>query len=141
MRTRLLQMYAIAAGLALLTQPPLDAQVEQGVRVTVDGREQHLTLPRATDNCTPATGAEPGDEEEIVVCRRRSPESPFRIPEALRDPGFDPAGPTPSVSRERNALTEPGSEDGLRQCSNVGPYGWTGCAFRDWRRKREQYGR
>ena len=141
MSTRLPPTYATAASLAFLLHSPAGAQTEQGVRVTIDGREQLLTLPRATEDCLPPAGGEGDEEEAIIVCRRRSAESPFRIPPALRDQGFDPAGPVQSVSRERNALTEAGSEDGLRQCTNVGPYGWTGCAFRDWRREREQYGR
>jgi hypothetical protein len=81
----------------------------------------------------------PQDGDEIVVCGRREPRSPYRLPE--QPERFDPRGPMMSVSRERNAMTRIGGDTGMMSCSNVGPYGWMGCAFNAWRDAKEQHGK
>ncbi len=81
----------------------------------------------------------PEGEDEIVVCGRRPERSPYRIPE--QPDRFDPHGPVMSVSRERNALSRGATETGMMTCTNVGPYGWMGCAFNAWRDAREQHGK
>ena len=75
---------------------------------------------------------------DIVVCGRDG-DSPFRLPEAMRDPGWDPKGPARSVSRERNRLLE-GESGGLGSCTTVGPNGMNGCHAKGVWRKREQHG-
>jgi hypothetical protein len=45
-----------------------------------------------------------------------------------------------SVSRERNALMEPGARTGTGSCSTVGPGGFTGCMARHFDRQIDQYG-
>jgi hypothetical protein len=77
--------------------------------------------------------------DEIVVCGQREERSRYRIPEPP-DTGFDPSGTIESVSRERNALTEPGAAAGIGSCTNVGPGGWTGCRAQEFRREIDQYG-
>jgi hypothetical protein len=76
--------------------------------------------------------------EEIVVCGRRDEAEPYRLP--IRPDGFDKNGHIPSVSRERHRLYEVG-DTGLYSCSNVGPGGYTGCAFKDFKAKVEQQGK
>jgi len=83
-------------------------------------------------------GSRGGDE--IVVCGQRGEtRSPYRVPEEP-DRGFDPEGAAESVSRERNALMEPGSRTGTGSCSNIGPGGFTGCMARHFDRQIDQYG-
>lgn len=78
--------------------------------------------------------------DEIVVCGQRDePRSRYRIPETP-DTGFDPEGDAQSVSRERNALMEPGARTGTGSCSTVGPGGFTGCMARHFDRQIDQYG-
>jgi hypothetical protein len=85
----------------------------------------------ATGDCRiPADGT-------VLVCGHR--DSPFRLPPALRDPGFDVDGPLDSVSRERHKLMETG-ESGIGSCSNVGAGGWTGCMVKGWKAADEQRG-
>jgi hypothetical protein len=74
--------------------------------------------------------------DEIIVCGRNE-RSPYRLPVA--PPGFDPNGDEDSLSRERNALLEPG-DGGIGSCSTVGPGGGSGCMAGRWRREREQHG-
>ena len=76
---------------------------------------------------------------EIVVCRRGDAPQRYRIPEALRDPGFDPRGTVASVSRERNGLIDPGA-GGEMTCSTVGTNGHAGCQIKQFRAWREQKG-
>lgn len=76
--------------------------------------------------------------DEIVVCGRRNEAERYRLP--IRADGFDVNGPIPSVSRERHRLYEVG-DTGLYSCSNVGPGGYTGCAFKDFKAKLEQHGK
>ena len=76
--------------------------------------------------------------EEIVVCGRRNEAERYRLP--IRPDGFDVNGPIPSVSRERHRLYEVG-ETGLYSCSNVGPGGYTGCAWKQFKWDVEQKGK
>ena len=77
-----------------------------------------------------------GEPGEIVVCADPEPrKSPFRLP-LPSAPVFGTRG-TASVSRERNALIEPGP-GGIGSCSTAGAGGWTGCSYRDFKRNVEQ---
>jgi hypothetical protein len=77
-------------------------------------------------------------EEDIVVCgRREQPRSPYRLPEP--PPRFDAGDGTASVSRERHGLYEQGAT-GIHSCSTVGPGGYTGCTFKQWKDGYEQWG-
>ncbi len=80
-----------------------------------------------------------GGGSDVVVCGRRDADSPFRIPESFRDPGFDVDGPVDSVSRERHKLMDVGAT-GIHSCSATGAGGWTGCMVNDWERDDEQRG-
>jgi hypothetical protein len=73
--------------------------------------------------------------DDITVCGRRNDGAGYRLPAPDR---FDPAGPVDSVSRERHRLLDVGAV-GTGSCSTVGPGGWTGCMFNDWRHADEQY--
>ncbi len=73
---------------------------------------------------------------EIVVCADgEPPKSPWRLPEPPPR-AFGSRG-SESVSRERNALIEPANVSS-GSCSTVGPGGWTGCRYRDFKRSVEQ---
>ncbi|HEX9954818.1 MAG TPA: hypothetical protein VGB48_06340 [Allosphingosinicella sp.] len=79
-----------------------------------------------------------GEGEEVVVCgRREKPRSPYRLPEP--PPRFDAGGSDSSVSRERHQLYEMG-DTGIHSCSAVGPGGYTGCTFKQWKNSDEQWG-
>jgi len=82
-------------------------------------------------------GCPRGAHNEIVVCRRGDAGERYRIPEALRSPGFDPKGPIASVSRERNGLMDAGA-GGVTECSNVGTAGHAGCQIKQFRAWKEQ---
>lgn len=75
----------------------------------------------------------------VIICGRRNTESPYRLPPAARDPGFDVDGPIDSVSRERHKLMDVG-DAGTGSCSNVGAGGWTGCMVKGWRADEQQRG-
>ena len=76
--------------------------------------------------------------EEVVVCGRRDkPRSPYRIPEP--PPRFDAGAGEASASRERHQLDEMG-DTGIHSCSTVGPGGYTGCTFKQWKNSDEQWG-
>lgn len=77
-----------------------------------------------------------GEPGEIVVCADPDPpKSPYRLPlPTLPEVG---ARGTASVSRERNALLEPGP-GGIGSCSTAGAGGWTGCSYGDFKRNVEQ---
>jgi hypothetical protein len=97
-----------------------------------------VSAPAPIQALTPECEGSRGDE--IVVCGRRDDgRSRYRLPEEP-DRGFDPSGAFDSVSRERNALTEPGARTGIGSCSAVGPGGAMGCMSQDFRRDIEQYG-
>jgi len=95
-------------------------------------------VPALDRPCRQPTGSEA--DEDIVVCGRRQEErrSPYRIP-APPD-RFDPATDVDSVSRERNGMLDYG-DSGIHSCSTVGPGGYTGCTFKQWKADREQFGR
>ena len=92
-----------------------------------------LVHPRIVRDC-----ARERAEGRIVVCGSDG-DSPFRLPEAVRDPGWNPNGPVPSASRERNKLLE-GDSGGLGSCTTVGPNGMNGCHNKGEWRRREQKG-
>ena len=77
-----------------------------------------------------------GQDDEIVVCRRRDNEK-YRLP--IRENRFDPGGATDSVSRERHRLIEEG-DAGIGSCSTVGPGGYTGCFPQNIKRRQQQEG-
>ena len=90
-----------------------------------------VIVPRCGDDAAPG---------EIVVCGRREGTESFRLPPAFRNPRFDPGGTIDSVSRERNRLIDERG-GGIASCSPSGPGGMYGCAFRDFKRHLEQYGK
>jgi hypothetical protein len=104
-----------------------------------------LLLAQAANNPEPAaTPAAPlistacprdPSPDNITVCGRRDDSGGYRLP---APDGFDPAGPIDSVLRERRRLFDVGAV-GIGSCSNVGPGGWTGCDFIQWRHDYEQY--
>jgi hypothetical protein len=110
---------AVQIGLLLLSQA-----------VTNPDPPATRTAPLTSTAC-PA-GRTPDD---ITVCGRRDDGNGYRLPPPT---GFDPAGPIDSVSRERHRLLDVGAA-GIQSCSAVGPGGWTGCEFTDWRHADEQY--
>jgi hypothetical protein len=73
----------------------------------------------------------------VIICAR--PDSPYRLPPAARDPGFDVNGSVDSVARERHKLMEVG-DTGSGSCSNVGAGGWTGCMVKGWEAADQQRG-
>ncbi len=89
---------------------------------------------------SPTRCAKPGHPDEIVVCghtrdrERERQRLPF-------PPAPDDGDPRQfSVSRERNALVERVSGDGMLSCASaVGPSGEYGCFARDEKRYREQH--
>ena len=98
------------------------------------GEESYIAqLPPIVRRCDPTEEA-----EEIVVCGRRSQADRYRLP--IRDEGFDVNGTTDSVSRDRHRLYEVG-ESGLYSCSTVGPGGYTGCAWKEFKGTLEQHGK
>jgi hypothetical protein len=105
---------------AAATTPPAQPRLQDVLRDVTGGCDR------------PADGA-------IIVCGQRDRESPYRVPRALRDTGFDPDGPVDSVSRERHKLME-GGESGIHSCSNTGAGGWTGCMLQGWGRSDQQRG-
>lgn len=86
-----------------------------------------------------ATGCPPRVAGEIVVCRRKAPSEPYRIPLELRPNGFDfSQKAVDGVSRERHRLME-GGESGIGSCSASGAGGASGClvrSFREWEQQR-----
>ena len=97
---------------------------------TLPDQPTALAAPVASNEC-------PADRvpDDITVCGRRNDGSGYRLPPSDR---FDPAGPIDSVSRERHRLVDVGAV-GIQSCSTVGPGGYTGCEFIDWRHADEQY--
>jgi hypothetical protein len=95
--------------------------------------EEPLRAPSIVRRCDRT-----GDADEVVVCGRRDEAERYRLP--IRPEGFDKNGPVDSVSRERHRLYEVG-ETGLYSCSNVGPGGYTGCAWKEFKGRLEQHGK
>src|SRR4051812_22987738 len=89
-----------------------------------------LTAPVPSSPCPPAQS-----QADIIVCGRPNDGSRYRLPAPDR---FDPAGPVDSVSRAAHRMLDVGAT-GIQSCSTVGPGGWTGCEFIDWRHADEQY--
>jgi hypothetical protein len=75
----------------------------------------------------------------VIICGSRNAESPYRLPLAARDPGFDVDGAVDSVSRERHKLMDVG-DAGTGSCSTVGAGGWTGCTVKAWQAADQQRG-
>ncbi len=75
----------------------------------------------------------------IIVCGRKSGDSPYRLPPSMRGRGFDVNGAVDSVSRERHKLMDVG-DAGTGSCGNVGAGGWTGCMVKGWRAADQQRG-
>ena len=114
--------YLLAA--AALGAAPLPASAQTVL-------EAPAILPALDKDCK-------GEGEEIVVCaKREQPRSPYRIPEP--PPRFDAGGDDASVSRERHGLYEHG-DVGIHSCTTVGPGGYTGCVFKQWKNGDEQWG-
>lgn len=95
--------------------------------------DEAMRPPSIVPRCTPG-----GEGEEIVVCGRRDQTERYRLP--IRPQGFDRNGTIDSVSRERHRLYEVG-ETGLYSCSNVGPGGYTGCSWKEFKAHLEQHAR
>jgi hypothetical protein len=76
-----------------------------------------------------------GQGEEIVVCGDRTESERYRLP--IQPQGFDAAGSTDSVSRERHRLIQEG-DSGIGSCSTSGPGGWTGCFHQQTKRRCQQ---
>lgn len=75
--------------------------------------------------------------DEIIVCARDREAERQKLPLALPPEPGDPRAF--SVSRERNALIERGSGNGMMSCeSAVGPTGEFGCLARDMHRAGDQ---
>lgn len=86
-----------------------------------------------------ATDCQRGKAGEILVCRRGQGSERYRIPEVLRDPGFDFSDMSvEGVSRERHRLLDAGAS-GIGSCSASGAGGMTGCMvqkFRQWEQQK-----
>ena len=105
-----------------------------------------LLLSQAANNADPAptpgapltsTACPPGRQpDDITVCGRRNGGDGYRLLPA--PDGFEPGGTVDSVSRERHRMLDVGAV-GTQSCSAVGPGGWTGCEFNDWRHADEQW--
>jgi len=104
-----------------------------------------LAAPAANTPDPPATPTAPvalpacradRNPNDITVCGRLNDGAGYRLPPA--PDGFDPGGTVDSVSRERHRMLDVGAV-GTQSCSAVGPGGWTGCEFNDWRHADEQW--
>jgi hypothetical protein len=110
--------FVVQIGLLLLAQsatPPNPAPTPTG--------------PLTPQACQP-------NPDDITVCGRRNGGDGYRLPPP--PDGFDPGGTVDSVSRERHRMLDVGAV-GTQSCSAVGPGGWTGCEFNDWRHADEQW--
>lgn len=87
---------------------PAAAQERPIARIVVFGDDP---CPRSTD-------------DEIVVCARKDENERYRIPEALRDNSERQANQSWAA---RARYLETVNQTGLRQCSPIGPGGFTGC--------------
>lgn len=77
------------------------------------------------------------NNEEIVVCVRRSAEEQFRIPKELRNFEVTPENASWAVKEQANRAV---GNTGVGSCSAVGAAGATGCAVQDlsaWKRERQ----
>lgn len=72
--------------------------------------------------------------DEITVCGRRRDNLRYRLPSSPPKPGSRAAV---SVGGERFELMQHRAEGGIGSCSPIGPGGWTGCTFLEWRREQE----
>lgn len=103
---------------ALLPAPPAKPNLQAVVR-------------NAIGDCRmPADGS-------VIICAQ--PDSPYRLPLAARDPGFDVNGAVDSVARERHKLMDVGGT-GIGSCSSAGAGGWTGCMVQGWEAADQQRG-
>jgi len=98
-----------------------------------------VTAPSLGKAIEATIGCPPGKDGEIVVCRGRDRNVPYRIPAELRANGFDfSQEDVDGVSRERHRLME-GGEGGIGSCSPSGAAGASGCLtqkFRAWEQQR-----
>lgn len=116
----------IAAALTLL-QSPIDA-IDFDLATLAPPIHQAPVVE--LDPC-----AQPGEDQEIVVCGRRDDERhrlPFR--EFAPEPG---TREWMSAANRRYQLFNHGNA-GTGSCSTVGPGGWTGCMAQQWHEDRLQ---
>lgn len=95
----------VASGFAAV---PAAGQDRQIARIVVFGDDP---CPRSTD-------------DEIVVCARKDESERFRIPEKLRDNSSRQANQSWAA---RAQYLETVNTTGIRQCSPIGPAGFSGC--------------
>jgi len=78
-----------------------------------------------------------GNNEEIVVCVRRSAAEQFRIPKELREFEVTPENASWAVKEQANRTV---GNTGVGTCTAVGAAGATGCNVQDlsaWKRERQ----
>jgi hypothetical protein len=114
----------VMAPLPLLATP-LAASEDKVAGYMAEAARKFTVVPK----CEPSGGG------EIVVCGKRGESERYRLPVQPR--GFDAAGSTDSVSRERHRLIQEG-DSGIGSCSTSGPGGWTGCFHQQRRRQCQQ---
>lgn len=90
----------------------------------------------------PRAGPEPCPEaegDEIVIC---APEvdSRYRIPKRLRGRAIINSRGDLSVIQERMRWVEGDPMDFMGYCTAVGPNGWQGCMFEEWKDQRQEKG-
>ena len=78
-------------------------------------------------------------EDEVLVCGD-PPRSPYRlVPELRRRTPINRQGDY-TVIRERMRWIEGDPMDYMGYCSPVGPNGWQGCMFEEWKDQRQEKG-
>ena len=129
--------------LALLALPLLAASLlPSSMALAANPPERVIALVVYGDDPCPA--ADPGKEDEIIVCARKPEAERYRIPKSLREKPepVGAAGWASQVAEQQEAgqAMSPGS------CSPNGSYGFTGCTaalLRQWyaeKRMRESAG-
>ena len=124
-------MRGAALAWVLLTAAPATAAPPAAVAPAPPPPEVQALLLHPVPNCAR------GGPDTIVVCGRNREAERQTLP---FPPAPDPGDPKQfSVSRERNALSERQSGDGMLSCASaVGPSGEYGCLARSMRRAHEQ---
>lgn len=90
----------------------------------------------------PRAGPEPCPEaegDEIVICAPES-DSRYRIPKRLRGRAVINRRGDLSVIQERMRWIEGDPMDFMGYCTAVGPNGWQGCMFEEWKDQRQEKG-